>query len=81
MIVDGRLAIAMRTGTPGSCTSSRRPEPREKVGAAKHVWSPAEGSFDDDPPDVDFRLGLYRNRMAQPVVLYFDGFRTERLAE
>ena len=37
--------------------------------------------FDDDPPDVYFRLGLYRNRMAQPMVLYFDDFRTERLAE
>jgi hypothetical protein len=37
--------------------------------------------FDDDPPDVYFRLGLYRNRMAEPMVLYFDDFRTERLAE
>jgi hypothetical protein len=37
--------------------------------------------FGDDPPDVYFRLGLYRNRMAQPMVLYFDDFRTERLAE
>jgi hypothetical protein len=37
--------------------------------------------FADDPPDVYFRLGLYRNRMAQPMVLYFDDFRTERLAE
>ncbi len=37
--------------------------------------------FADDPPDVYFRLGLYRNRMAQPMALYFDDFRTERLAE
>jgi Polysaccharide lyase len=37
--------------------------------------------FDDDPPDVYFRLGLYRDRMAEPMVLYFDDFRTERLAE
>jgi Polysaccharide lyase len=37
--------------------------------------------FDDDPPDVYFRLGLYRNRMAEPMVLYFDDFRTEHLAE
>jgi hypothetical protein len=37
--------------------------------------------FDDDPPDVYFRLGLYRNRMTQPMVLYFDDFRTEHLAE
>lgn len=37
--------------------------------------------FDDDPPDVYFRLGLYRNRMVEPMVLYFDDFRTERLAE
>ncbi len=37
--------------------------------------------FADDPPDVYFRFGLYRNRMAQPMALYFDDFRTERLAE
>jgi hypothetical protein len=36
--------------------------------------------FPDDPPDVYFRLGLYRNRMAQPMVIYFDDFRMERLA-
>jgi hypothetical protein len=36
--------------------------------------------FADDLPDVYFRLGLYRNRMAQPMVLYFDDFRTERVA-
>jgi hypothetical protein len=34
----------------------------------------------DDPPDVYFRLGLYRDRMAEPMVLHFDEFRTERLA-
>jgi hypothetical protein len=37
--------------------------------------------FGDDPPDVYFRLGLYRNRMAEPMVVYFDDFRAERLAE
>jgi hypothetical protein len=37
--------------------------------------------FGDDPPDVYFRLGLYRDRMAQPMTLYFDDFRTERLSQ
>jgi Polysaccharide lyase len=37
--------------------------------------------FPDDPPDVYFRLGLYRNRMAHPMVIYFDDFRKERLAQ
>jgi Polysaccharide lyase len=37
--------------------------------------------FGDDPPDVYFRLGLYRNRMPQPMTIYFDDFRKERLAE
>jgi len=37
--------------------------------------------FADDPPDVYFRLGLYRDRMAEPMVIYFDDFRTERLDE
>ena len=37
--------------------------------------------FPDDPPDVYFRLGLYRNRMAQPMIIYFDDFRMERLAQ
>jgi hypothetical protein len=35
--------------------------------------------FPDDLPDIYFRLGLYRNRAAQPMVLYFDEFRTARL--
>jgi hypothetical protein len=37
--------------------------------------------FADDPPDVYFRFGLYRDRMAEPMVVYFDDFRTERLDE
>jgi hypothetical protein len=36
--------------------------------------------FGDDPPDVYFRLGLYRDRMAAPMVAYFDDFWMERLA-
>ena len=36
--------------------------------------------FADDPPDVYFRLGLYRDRMAQPMVVYFDDVRVERLS-
>lgn len=36
--------------------------------------------FADDPPDVYFRLGLYRDRMAEPMVIYFDDFRKQRLA-
>jgi hypothetical protein len=31
--------------------------------------------------DVDFRFGLYRDRMATPMVIYFDDFRKERLAQ
>jgi hypothetical protein len=36
--------------------------------------------FPDDPPDVYFRLGLYRDRMPDPMVIYFDDFRMERPA-
>ena len=37
--------------------------------------------YPDDAPDVDFRFGLYRDRMATPMVIYFDDYRKERLAQ
>jgi hypothetical protein len=37
--------------------------------------------FPDDPPDVDFGFGLYRDRMSQPMAVYFDDYRKERVAE
>lgn len=37
--------------------------------------------YPDDPPDVVFRLGLYRNRMTEPMVIYFDDYRKERASE
>jgi hypothetical protein len=37
--------------------------------------------YPDDGPDVDFRFGLYRDRVATPMFVYFDDFRKERLAE
>ena len=35
--------------------------------------------FPDDHPDVRFGLGLYRNRLTQPMVLYFDEYRKEQV--
>jgi hypothetical protein len=35
--------------------------------------------YPDDAPDVDFRFGLYRDRMVTPMVIYFDAYRKERL--
>ncbi|HEY7138992.1 MAG TPA: polysaccharide lyase [Methylomirabilota bacterium] len=37
--------------------------------------------YPDDGPEVDFRFGLYRDRLATPMVIYFDDFRKERLAQ
>jgi hypothetical protein len=37
--------------------------------------------FADDHPDVRFGLGLYRNRLTQPMVLYFDEYRKEQATE
>ncbi len=37
--------------------------------------------YPDDPPEVYFRLGLYRDRMSQPMVIYFDDYRKERVTE
>jgi hypothetical protein len=37
--------------------------------------------YPDDPPPVRFRMGVYRDRMAQPMVIYFDDYRKERIAD
>jgi hypothetical protein len=37
--------------------------------------------FPDDHPEVRFGFGLYRDRMSEPMVIYFDEYRKERLAE
>ncbi len=37
--------------------------------------------YPDDPPEVYFRLGLYRDRMSQPMTIYFDDYRKERVTE
>jgi Polysaccharide lyase len=36
--------------------------------------------YPDDPPEAYFKFGLYRDRMAQPMVLY-DDYRRERIPE
>ena len=36
--------------------------------------------YPGEPAGVDFRFGLYRDRMATPMVIYFDDYRKERLA-
>jgi hypothetical protein len=30
--------------------------------------------YPDDPPEVHFRFGLYRDRLSQPMVIYFDDY-------
>jgi hypothetical protein len=37
--------------------------------------------YPDDGPEVDFRFGLYRDHMAEPMAIYFDDYRKERLAQ
>jgi len=37
--------------------------------------------YPDDPPLVRFGMGPYRNRMSQPMVIYFDDYRRERVTE
>jgi len=37
--------------------------------------------YPDDPDNVYFKFGLYRDRMAQPMVIYFDDYRRERIAD
>jgi Polysaccharide lyase len=33
--------------------------------------------YPDELPEVDFRFGLYRDRLARPMVIYFDEYRHE----
>jgi hypothetical protein len=35
--------------------------------------------YPDDPPEVYFRLGLYRDRLSQPMTAYFDDYHKERV--
>jgi hypothetical protein len=35
--------------------------------------------YPDDPPVVRFRMGVYRDRLPQPMVIYFDDYRKERI--
>ena len=37
--------------------------------------------YPDDPPLVRFGMGPYRNRMGQPMILYFDDYRKERISD
>jgi hypothetical protein len=37
--------------------------------------------YPDDPPDVYFKFGLYRDRLSQPMAIYFDDYRKERIAQ
>jgi hypothetical protein len=37
--------------------------------------------YPDDPPEVYFKFGLYRDRLSQPMTIYFDDYRKERVGE
>jgi hypothetical protein len=37
--------------------------------------------YPDDAPPVFFRMGVYRDRMREPMVIYFDDYRKERVAD
>jgi hypothetical protein len=37
--------------------------------------------YPDDPPEIYFKFGLYRDRMAEPMVIYFADYRRERISE
>jgi hypothetical protein len=37
--------------------------------------------YPDDLPEVYFRFGLYRDRLSQPMTIYFDDYRKERVGE
>ena len=37
--------------------------------------------YSDDGLEIDFRFGLYRDRMATPMVIYFDDYRKERVGD
>lgn len=35
--------------------------------------------YPDDPPEVYFKFGLYRDRMSQPMTIYIDDYRKDRI--
>jgi hypothetical protein len=35
--------------------------------------------YPDDPPEVYFKFGLYRDRLSQPMTIYFDDYRKEQV--
>ena len=37
--------------------------------------------YPDDPPEIYFKFGLYRDRIAEPMVIYFADYRRERIPE
>ncbi len=37
--------------------------------------------YPDDPPEIYFRFGLYRDRLPQPMVIYFDDYWHERVSK
>ncbi len=37
--------------------------------------------YPDDPPDIYYKFGLYRDRMSQPMTIYFDDYQKERVRE
>ena len=51
------------------------------LNAARVVDYQGPLGYPDDPPGVYFRLGLYRDRMSRPMVIYFDDYRKERVSE
>jgi polysaccharide lyase-like protein len=37
--------------------------------------------YPDDPPEVYFKFGLYRDRLRQPMTIYFDDYRKDRISQ
>lgn len=37
--------------------------------------------YPDDPPEVYFKFGLYRDRLSQPMTIYFDDYRKARVSQ
>ena len=37
--------------------------------------------YPDDPPGVYFKFGLYRDRLSQPMTIYFDDYRKGRVSQ
>ncbi|HSB78627.1 MAG TPA: hypothetical protein VLM91_07565 [Candidatus Methylomirabilis sp.] len=37
--------------------------------------------YPDDPPEVYFWFGLYRDRLSQPMTIYIDDYRKDRVSE